>query len=120
MAENRVTGDDGESRAVRYLERRGWSILGRNWRCRAGEIDIIGRDPDGTIAVIEVKCRHGLGYGDPLEAITYAKLRRLRRLAAEWARAQEHPIARLRLDAVGVLVHPDDTATITHVQRVDA
>ena len=52
-----------------------------------GELDIVALDrSDGrrTAVFCEVKCRTGLGYGDPLEAITYAKVRRLRQLAAEW------------------------------------
>lgn len=100
--------------------RQGWHVLARNWRCRAGEIDIIARDPDGVVAICEVKCRKGVGYGDPLEAITVAKVRRLRGLAFAWVRAQSAPVGRLRLDALGVLTFADGTSRVTHVRGIDS
>lgn len=72
------------------------------------------------VAVIEVKCRAGVGFGDPLEAITYAKVQRLRVLVAEWVSSLEHPVGRIRLDAIGVLVHADGTASITHVKGIES
>lgn len=48
-----------------------------------GEIDIIAVD-DQALVFCEVKTRAGLGYGDPLEAITYAKVTKLRELASYW------------------------------------
>lgn len=118
--ERRATGSGGEDLAAALLQRRGWTILARNWRCREGEIDIIARDPDGVVVVCEVKCRRGDGYGDPLEAITHDKVRRLRRLAAAWVVAQPGPVGRLRLDAVGVRVHPDGTSSVSHVRGIES
>lgn len=114
----RTTGTQGEDLAAAYLERRGWRVLARNWRCRDGEIDIVATDPDGVLVVCEVKCRRGTGFGSPLEAITYAKVRRLRRLAAAWL-AQAGPVERVRLDALGVLTHPDGTSTVTHLRGIE-
>src|SRR4051794_26811102 len=82
-----VLGATGEDLAAAELSRQGLSILARNWRCSAGELDIVASEVDEgrrTLVFCEVKCRTGLRYGDPLEAITWAKLRRLRQLAAEW------------------------------------
>lgn len=104
---------------ARYLERRGWQVLERNWRCREGEIDLVCRDPEGAVVVCEVKARSGRGFGAPLEAITFAKVRRLRQLAAAWARAQAGPVGVLRVDALGVLWHPDGTASIHHVRGIE-
>lgn len=103
-----------------YLERRGWQVVERNWRCREGEIDLICRDPDGVAVVCEVKARTGRGFGSPLEAITHAKARRLRQLAAAWARSQPQHVGALRVDAVGVLWHRDGTASIEHVRGIDS
>ena len=102
-----------------YLQRRGWRVLARNWRCRLGEIDLVARDPDGVAVVCEVKARTGLGFGDPLEAITYAKLRRLRWLAAAWLAEQGRGFPGVRVDAFGVLWHADGTATIHHARAVE-
>lgn len=118
--ERQRTGAQGEDLAARYLEQRGWTVLARNWRCAEGEIDLILRDPDGVTVVCEVKARRGRGFGDPLQAITWAKARRLRRLASAWARAQGEPVAALRVDAVGILWHPDGTAGVAHVQGIES
>jgi putative endonuclease len=105
-------GVRGEDLGVAELERRGMTILERNWRCRLGEIDIVAAEVIGrrtTVVFCEVKCRAGLGYGDPLEAITYAKVRKLRQLAAEWLAQPENwpdstrPAA-IRIDAIGVVL----------------
>lgn len=93
----------GEQRAAQHLIDLGWQIVERNWRCELGEIDLIASEPDGTLVFVEVKCRAGTGYGTPLEAITYAKLRRLRDLARRYLQsAEEHP-PRIRIDGIGVL-----------------
>lgn len=112
-------GAMSEEVATRYLLRRGWRVLARNWRCRAGEIDIVALDPAGAVVVCEVKARRGVGWGTPLEAITTAKARRLRRLAAAWAQAEGCPRTDLRCDAIGVLWRGDGTASIEHVVAVE-
>lgn len=93
-------------------------MLARNWRCRSGEIDLIAQDPDGVVVVCEVKTRRGLGYGDPLEALTYAKVRRLHGLALEWLRTQEERVGRVRLDAIGVLLDAEGLARVRHVRNL--
>ena len=61
--------------------------MGRNWRCPQGEIDVVAEHAGATVFV-EVKTRSGLRYGHPFEAITVAKLARLKRLSAAWCEAE--------------------------------
>jgi putative endonuclease len=112
-------GRYGEDVAARHLIEQGIVVLERNWRCDAGEIDIVGRD--GQVLVIcEVKTRSGVGYGTPLEAVTPRKVARLRRLAARWLAEREvHPSA-VRFDVVGVLQRGSGAAQIEHVRGVCA
>ncbi|UOQ55781.1 YraN family protein [Leucobacter allii] len=98
-------GAHGEELAARFLAARGFEIVDRNWRCRAGELDLVARDA-GTLVGVEVKTRSGSGYGHPLAAITARKALRLRRLLYEWVRAHEEHPERLRLDAVGITLGP--------------
>jgi uncharacterized protein UPF0102 len=66
-------GVRGEELACAELERQGMRVLARNWRCRLGEIDIVAVETGEkgvTLVFCEVKCRSGLGFGHPLEAIT--------------------------------------------------
>lgn len=62
----------GEDLAAQYFQDRNYNILARRYRCRFGEIDLIGLK-ERRIAFIEVKARSHRDYGDPLEAITAKK-----------------------------------------------
>lgn len=112
-------GARGEAVAAGYLIELGWNIVERNWRCPSGEIDLVARDPAGVVVVCEVKTRSGTGYGAPLESITYAKARRLRQLAADWARAHPGLVRDLRVDALGVLLRPGRTPVVEHVVGIE-
>lgn len=120
--ENGLTGRRGEDIAADYLQRLGWSVVDRNWRCDIGELDLVclepvpGRRPLGV--AVEVKTRRGRRFGDPLEAITAAKLARLHRLATQWARNHRSVISGLRLDAVGVLNLPGRAPELRHVRGI--
>ena len=92
----------GEQVAVEHLQRLGLSILARNWRCRYGELDIIATDSDQTVVFVEVKTRTGDGFGGVEQAVTPAKVRRIRRLAGLWLASQERRWAQLRIDVIGV------------------
>ena len=114
-------GVRGEDLACAELERQGMQVLERNWRCRLGEIDIVAAeagDSGLTLVFCEVKCRSGLGFGHPLEAITFAKLRTLRQLAALWMREHHVKASSIRLDAIGVVLAPGQEPSLTHVRAV--
>src|SRR6478672_7850212 len=87
----RLLGERGETIAARHLVSRGMELVDRNWRCDAGEIDLVLRD--GRVLVIcEVKTRTSEAFGTPLESVSRAKAERLRRLAGRWLRAHDaHP-----------------------------
>ncbi|MEL4357127.1 MULTISPECIES: YraN family protein [unclassified Luteococcus] len=117
----------GEDLADAHLRTLGWEIVGRNWRCSDGELDIIAREPlprgRTALVFVEVKYRSGLGFGDPLEALTRAKVARLCGLAQLWLREQHdagmEPWAdEIRLDAVGVLRQPGGSHRITHARGI--
>lgn len=76
MKYNKLLGAFGENMACSYLEKNGYRILERNFSCKAGEVDIIAMEGD-IIAFIEVKCRTGIGYGSPSEAVSYYKQNRI-------------------------------------------
>ena len=120
-ASQRTIGIRGEDLAAAELERQGMVILDRNWRCRTGEIDIVAMEieaADRSLVFCEVKCRTGLGFGPPLEAITHAKVRKLRRLAGEWLATSKVTARRIRIDAVGVVLLPEKEPQLTHLRGI--
>lgn len=117
----KALGTRGEDLAVAELERGGLRVVARNWRCRWGEIDIVATEEVGgrtTVVFCEVKCRSGLGFGDPLEAITFAKIRKLRQLAAEWLAVTGARPAAVRIDAVGVVLARGAAPVIRHERGI--
>lgn len=120
---DRALGAWGEQVACNYLDTLGWKVVDRNWRCDAGELDVVAYDPPSqTMVFVEVKTRAGQGYGMPLEAITWAKQQKLRDLAWRWLRAHPgHPYAaRVRIDGVGVLKRGEQQPDVQHARGVAA
>lgn len=121
--DRRQLGRWGEQRAVELLESKGFRILARNWHCAVGELDIVAAGVEDTgaevIVFCEVKCRRGLAWGHPLEAITPRKVQRLRRLAGHWLAAHPQGIRRLRLDAIGVLQIAGQPVRCDHIEGLD-
>ena len=75
-SERSKLGDWGEDAAGEFLERRGFRILERKYRCKWGEVDLVARDgPD--LVFVEVRTRRSQSYGAVGESITAAKARRL-------------------------------------------
>ena len=101
MAQKDELGRRGEQVAAEWLQERGYTLIDRNWRCPAGELDLILRD-GSTMVFAEVKTRSSLEFGHPFEAITSRKAARLRRLAAAWCREREPGSPDVRIDAVAV------------------
>jgi putative endonuclease len=110
-------GRHGEEIAAAYLQSLGMLVLARNWRCPLGEIDVVALDGD-CLVVCEVKTRRSLAAGSPLEAITPAKLGRLRRLTSLWLAGQDQRFDDIRIDVVGVLRPRRAPASIEHVKAV--
>jgi putative endonuclease len=108
-------GAYGEEIAVRRLEEDGLRILARNWRCAAGEIDIVAEE-GGVVVICEVKTRSGLGFGSGLDAVTREKGARLRRLALLWLEAAGRRGAPVRVDVVAVHRRTDGPPGIEHVR----
>lgn len=120
-------GRRGEALARDFLIARGMTVVATNWRCRAGELDLVCLD--GPVLVgVEVKTRSGDRFGQPLEAVDDRKAWRLRRLTWLCARdrgmldAVDAPpddgggIRRTRVDLLGILLEPDRVPQIAYVR----
>ncbi len=106
----RARGEWGERRAEKWYTDAGYEVLDRNWRTRAGELDLVLARND-EIIFCEVKARASDHFGTASEAVNYKKQRRIRSLAAEWL--NNHDIhGRVRFDVAAV--------TGTQVQIIEA
>jgi putative endonuclease len=79
--------NDAERRAARWYRLRGWKILGANVWAGGNEVDLIARR-GRRLRFVEVKEKRGPGFGDPVEAVTPEKQRRVRRAADTWLAAR--------------------------------
>ncbi|MFC8850335.1 MULTISPECIES: YraN family protein [unclassified Micromonospora] len=112
---NQAVGAYGERCAVRHLIGAGLRPVARNWRCPAGEIDIIAWDGP-VLAFCEVKTRCTTHYGTPAEAIVPAKARRLRGLAARWLAETGTTAGEVRFDVLSVELPDAGAARVEHVK----
>lgn len=97
-------GRYGEDLAARLLTDAGMAVIERNWRCRAGEVDIVARDGEALV-FCEVKTRRSGAFEHPMAAVTPVKADRLRRLAEIWLeRHGGPPDGGVRIDLIGVIV----------------
>lgn len=96
-------GRRGEDLAHRYLRKAGYTVVARNYRLPAGELDLVAWDGE-TCAIVEVKTRASADYGDPESAIDAEKRLALTRAAAAYARRAGIEWSRIRFDTVTVIL----------------
>lgn len=105
-------GDLGETIAVDYLIKHGFTILERNFRIRGGEIDIIAKETEKTgedvLVFIEVKTRRSGAFGTPLESITPWKLRSLIKTAQFYRLKRKQLPEQMRIDAIAIMLDSEN------------
>ncbi len=108
-------GKAGEKVVVRYLRKKGFKILERNFTCPVGEIDIIIRDKK-TIVFVEVKTRRSLSFGSARLAITRQKQRKISMVALYYLKTKRQMNQPARFDVVTVLSTGEEPA-IDHIRN---
>ena len=107
-------GNAGEGAACKYLKKRGYRILQRNFTCPTGELDIICLDR-GCIVFVEVKTLSDDAAGDPEDNITATKRHRLERAAKSWLAKHREPDGAYRFDSVSVVMTQPSRSRIRHI-----
>ncbi len=121
-----IIGDEAEARCAQYLRERGYEIVAMKYRRRVGEIDIIAVEKtrrglfglagsEGYIVFVEVKCRSRTDFGEPREAVTYSKRRKLR-LTAELYLSEHETELQPRFDVMEVFVESGGSMRINHIK----
>ena len=110
-----LLGKQGERVAELYLQKKGYKVVERNYRCSGGELDLIVLDRR-VVVFVEVKTRTGDGFGTPLEAVEFRKQRRMIR-AAQFFLAEKNLQQRdARFDVVGVS-WPGRKPVVEHIEN---
>lgn len=109
----KILGQKGENIACDYLASKGFSIAERNWRFGRIEIDIICHTQD-FIIFIEVKTRENRFLGEPWEAVTRSKQRRIIKAADAYLIENDIPLG-ARFDIISI-VHNQKITDIEHLE----
>lgn len=113
----RGLGQWGEDTAAAYLEDKGYASVDRNWRCMAGEMDLIMRDGEAWVFV-EVKARRSGAFGLPQEAVTADKQQRLLDIALTYLSENELHDVDWRVDVIAIATSTDGgQPEVTHFQN---
>ncbi len=111
--DRRGLGRRGEELAARHLAAKGYQIVARNWRCEAGELDLVAQDGEECLVMVEVRTRRGEALGSPEESVTAAKQERLITLAEayvqeyEWGGDWRIDVVAVEMDRRGRLLRVD-------------
>lgn len=106
-------GRKGENAACKFLERKGFTILERNWVCPAGEADIIASidtEYGSELHFVEVKTRKSTAKGFPEEAVNAEKRRKYEVIAEIYMQQHYCEEARVTFDIISILVTQPDRA----------
>ncbi len=108
-------GLKGERAALRYLKKKGWKILERNFQCRFGELDLIAEDQN-CLVFCEVKTRSGGMIALPQESVTFAKRQKMIKTAQFWL--QSHPSDQpMRFDVIALTAGAAGRFTVEHLEN---
>lgn len=96
-------GRRGEAAAARFYEKQGAALITHNYHTRMGEIDLILREPDGTLVFCEVKTRAKDSLDIPAAAVNAAKQRRIIASAACYLQSTHQSDEPVRFDVAEVV-----------------
>ena len=104
--------------AAAYLQKKGYKIIEQNFRKNYGEVDIIAVYND-TLVFIEVKTRTSNQFGEPIESITYWKLKSLIKTAQFYKASHPRLPDSLRIDAISVkMLVSGEVESVEHMENV--
>ncbi|MCL2701547.1 MAG: YraN family protein [Phycisphaerae bacterium] len=117
-------GEQGEKLAARFLRRLKYKPIAANYRCPAGEADLIVLDTSTrrqtgqeTIVFVEVKTRRDAANVSPESAVDAAKRRHLRQVARHYLAGRDTQGFAVRFDIIAILLPPGEQPRITHIRN---
>ncbi|BHH83998.1 YraN family protein [Desulforhopalus sp. 52FAK] len=108
-----ILGMEGEASAARFLKRKGYTIIEKNYRCSYGEIDLIVQDGD-TLVFVEVKTRTSKDFGGPAAAVNHRKQVQISKTAHNFLTELKKD-TNARFDVVSILMEKNREVQIDHL-----
>jgi putative endonuclease len=115
--DSHLLGIEGQKLCEKFLKKKGYKFVARNFLCKTGEIDLIMAEPDGTVIFVEVKTRSSEDFADAESSITKAKQIRMTRAANFFIRKHKLENFPLRFDVVIVIVGENGKPEIRHYEN---
>lgn len=113
----KALGQRGEEDACAFLEKRGIQIVDRNFRCKMGEVDIVGIERE-YVVFIEVKARKATTQKiSPFISITPQKCRRIRRISELYRLKKKMLHRQPRFDVIGITYESEQDFTVEYIQN---
>lgn len=116
MAAHNELGKWGEDLAADYLQRKGYTIIERDWKSGRRDLDIVAKNGN-VIVFVEVKTRRNSLYGQPEEAVDYRKLQSLQQAINHYIKFR-HIRQEVRFDIISVVGTIGSEPDIQHIQDV--
>ena len=116
MAAHNELGKWGEDLAADYLQRKGYTIIERDWKSSRRDLDIVAKNGD-VIVFVEVKTRRNSLYGQPEEAVDYRKLQSLQQAINHYIKFR-HIRQEVRFDIISIVGTIGAEPDIQHIQDV--
>jgi putative endonuclease len=116
MAAHNELGKWGEDLAADYLQRKGYTIIERDWKSGKRDLDIIAQDGN-VIVFVEVKTRRNRLFGEPEESVDYHKLQNLQQAISHYVKFK-HIRQEIRFDIISIVGNVGTDPDIQHIQDV--
>ena len=113
MANHNKLGQEGEKLAVELLQKKGYSILDANWRSGKNELDIVAKIAD-TAVFVEVKTRSTGFFGDPSQAVSLPKQKRIIQAANDYLQQHELDLE-ARFDIISI-ISKNSAPVLEHIE----
>jgi putative endonuclease len=101
MAQHNLLGKKGEQLATDFLVKKGYNIIERNYRFEKAEVDIIAKQKD-TLAIIEVKTRSSIDFGNPQDFVKPSQIKRLVKAVNEYVNDNDLNVD-VRFDIIAII-----------------
>ena len=116
MAAHNELGKWGEDLAADYLQRKGYTIIERDWKSGRRDLDIVAKNGN-VIVFVEVKTRRNRLFGEPEESVDYHKLQNLQQAISHYVKFK-HIRQEIRFDIISIVGTVGTDPDIQHIQDV--